>query len=193
MNNPYSDEFDIKAERALKYYNDFVHRNVSGHTPNTICINVCSSLERFSPYDVVQVRLKSDMTQEIEFVELKGRDVSYFDFSDCEVNSGKIKELQKTALQSGKNCWLAALYYLDDIIVVWKIDPHKEYEETIKEALKYTAEPEEGTVMKNMIKFKYSDGYKYRYEFPQELKEQVKKEVEERKRRRREKWIAQNY
>lgn len=197
MNNPYSIDYDIKAERALKHYNNFVHRNISGLTANTLCFNVCPSMERFSPYDVVQVRMTTDddgnPIQEMEFVELKGRDVRFNDFSDCEINDYKVYDLQKVARESGKDCWLCALYYLDDIIMLWKIDPNLNYEIVQKEALKYTVTPEDGTEKKGMIKFPYDMGYRYKYVFPEELKEQVRKEVEERKRKRRERWIAQNY
>lgn len=183
MNDPYSERYDIKAERALKYYNDFVHRNISGTTANTLCFNVCASMERFSPYDVVQVRMIEDEAgnpiQEIEFVELKGREVFFEDYSDYEFDEGKLKELQKVGRESGKKIFICAIYYLSDTIFLWEIDPYKAYPTVTKNVNKYTVFKEEGKTPKKMVKFVYPAGNRYKYEFPKELKEQILKEKAE--------------
>lgn len=183
MNDPYSKRYDVKARRALWFYNDFVTKNVSGNTENTVCYNVCASMQRFSPYDVVQVKQVIDedgnSSQEIEFVELKGREVCFEDFCDYEFEEGKLKELQKVGQQTGNKIYVCAIYYLSDTIFIWEIDPYMEYPTVTKMVNKYTVFKEEGKVPKKMVKFVYPAGQRYEYKFPKELKEQIIKEKEQ--------------
>lgn len=180
MNNPYLRNYDVMADRAIEHYYDFVHRNVSGLTSNTQCyFNITKSLERFSPYDVIQVRHTTDdegnQIINLEFIELKGRHIPYEQYSDCSVSLDKIQELQKVGRESGKDVWLVALYYLSDKVAMWKIDPNRNYEMDAVErrTYKYTAQKEEGKAIRKVVPMLFCCGYTYDYVFPEETKEMV--------------------
>lgn len=91
------------------------------------------SLDRYSVFDAIQLKTPVDAPDEIEmqFVELKGRNITIEQYDDCTIDVSKVRALQNISLSTGKDAFVVGIYYPSDKLAIWKIDPNEDYGEYV--------------------------------------------------------------
>lgn len=117
------------AKKDVINYFMFIQSWMNKHEGNCVNYDLSYNIDPFSHYDVMQIKQDpedpSDM--EIQYVELKGRNVTIDRYNDCVVDELKIKALQNLARKTYKKVFLCALYYESSRLAIWEIDPDKTY------------------------------------------------------------------
>lgn len=151
----YDERFTKLAEKDLRNYWGFLQAaNKKSEDSKFVLFSNC---DYFSSVDCIQRKYdeSGDFTE--CNVELKGRNIPIEQYDDCVVDLAKIQTLCRLADQSGNPSYLVALYYQSGKLAIWRIDPDGEYQVTEKTTLKYSAAPEQGQTMKQVVSLPLSD------------------------------------
>lgn len=133
--------------------------------------DILANTDDFSPYDILQMRFDTDGEFTQQFIEIKGRNINYTDKEDSILEDYKVKKLQKITRCTGIPTYYCAIYFLDNKLLLWKINPEKEYEIDRMEMNKsYCGDNRK--VMKDVVHFPYKEANKYN--IPQYIMDLVK-------------------
>lgn len=90
--------------------------------------DVLANVNDYSRYDLMQMKTDVDGDYTLQFIELKGRYLDINQYPDSAVEYNKIYQLQKFSYMTNIPSYLVAIYYNNNKLCIWKIDPEKEYE-----------------------------------------------------------------
>lgn len=156
------DNFDKMADLAVRNYDHFIYSHTSADTAPSYTVSTTD--DTYSRYDVIQTRTTPYQTT-TDVVELKGRYIPHYIFPDCEIDQDKILALQRIGRQWQKPIWVCALYYLSDKVMIWKIDPFRNYDYKWRLANKKTADLNGLKEWKKVVPLDYSDANIYHYTY----------------------------
>lgn len=151
----YDKRFTALAGKDLRNYWGFLS-NVNKKSEDCKFV-LFSNCDYFSSVDCIQRKYdeSGDFTE--CNVELKGRNIPIEQYDDCVVDLAKIQSLMHIADQTNNPSYLVALYYQSGKLAIWKIDPDTEYKVENKTTLKYSAAPEQGQTIKQVVSLPLSD------------------------------------
>lgn len=149
-----NDAFDITADEAVRHFADFMS--------NTSCQIDCD-FPKYNTYDASV----TGATGNVSIVELKGRNIPFDKFSDCEVNLEKLEELQKISRSTKQPAILCAIYPQDDKIVFWTLDNNANYKNIAywKQTLRHTALEDGEKHCHQVVPLLFSEGKVFDYHF----------------------------
>jgi len=151
----YDERFTALADKDLRNYWGFLSSiNKKSEDCKFVLFSNCDC---FSSVDCIQRKYDADGDFTECNVELKGRNVDISAYPDCVVDLSKIQSLIHLADQTNNASYVVALYYQSAKLAIWRIDPDTEYKVENKTTLKYSAAPEQGQTVKQVVSLPLSD------------------------------------
>lgn len=125
-----------------------------------------ATVDKFAAYDLMQIKRNNEdySIEDIQYIEIKIRNIGISDYEDCQVDNEKIMKLQKLSIMTGHKCYLAAIYKVDHKIAIWEIDTDNEYQTRETTAIWHTAAPQWGKKTKIMAVLPLKDAKIYNYQ-----------------------------
>lgn len=122
------------AKKDVINYYMFIQDWMQKHQGNCDLYDITYNVNPHSHYDIMQMKMNPEDPTDIElqYIELKGRNVPIDRFNDCVVDNLKIVALQNLARATGKKVFLCALYYESGRLAFWEINPEKTYPTEVK-------------------------------------------------------------
>lgn len=151
----YDERFTKLAEKDLKNYWGFLSQ--INERSDDCRYQLFSNCDYFSSVDCIQRKYNVDGDYTEANVELKGRNIPIEQYGDCVIDLAKIQTLCRLADHSGNPSYLVALYYQSGKLAIWRIDPDGTYKVTNKVTAKYSAAPEQGQTMKQVVSLPLAD------------------------------------
>lgn len=157
----YDERFTALANKDLRNYWGFL-QGINKREDDCKFV-LFSNVDPFSPVDCIQRKYNVDGDFTEANIELKGRNVGIDQYNDCIVDLHKIQSLMHLADQTNNASYVVALYYQSGKLAIWKIDPDTEYKVENKTTLKYSAAPEQGQTMKQVVSLPLADASIYSF------------------------------
>lgn len=151
----YDERFTALADKDLRNYWSFLS-DINKRSDDSKFV-LFSNVDPFSPVDCIQRKYNVDGDFTEANIELKGRNVDISAYPDCVVDLHKIQSLMHLADQTNNASYVVALYYQSGKLAIWRIDPDTEYKVENKTTLKYSAAPEQGQTVKQVVSLPLSD------------------------------------
>lgn len=125
-----------------------------------------ATVDKFAAYDLMQIKrnVEDYSIEDIQYIEIKIRNIDISDYEDCTVDIEKITKLQKLSLMTGSKCFLAAIYKVNKKIAIWQIEADAEYQTRETTAIWHTAAPQWGKKTKIMAVLPLKDAKIYNYQ-----------------------------
>ena len=148
-------------EKDLKIYYDFLKKNEGEKIyelyPSSNITNV---------FDAIQTTaLKTDPNNfTTSIIELKNRDITVDKYEDFLIDWYKVKNLQDIAKKTNFSTYLVALYSKSNKILIWEIDPNKDYKIETRKA-NNTTFIESGKRYKEVVMLPLSEATCHFYKF----------------------------
>lgn len=151
----YDKRFTALADKDLRNYWGFLS---SINAKSDDCrYQLFSNCDCFSSVDCIQRKYDANGDFTEANIELKGRNVDISAYPDCVIDLHKIHSLMHLADQTNNASYVVALYYQSGKLAIWKIDPNTEYKVENKTTLKYSAAPEQGQTVKQVVSLPLAD------------------------------------
>lgn len=157
------DNHDILANKGIEIYSNWLNK-VARKKDDEHTYELFSAVDKYSVYDLLQVKRNNDdySVDDVQYVELKVREISINQYDDCSIDNEKILKLQRLAQATGHKVFVVAIYENDRKIAIWELDAENEYQTRETTANWHTAE-NWGKIKKVMAMFKLSDAHIYSY------------------------------
>lgn len=157
------DKYAEYGNRGIEIYSQWLKR-VSQKKDEEHSYELFSAVDKFSVYDLLQVKRNNDdySVDDVQYIELKLREVRITDYDDCSIDNEKILKLQRLSQVSGHKVFIVAIYEKDRKIAVWELDAENEIETRETTAKWHTAE-DWGRKTKIMAMFRLKDAHIYSY------------------------------
>ena len=157
------DKYAEYGNRGIEIYSNWLKR-VSQKKDEEHSYELFSAVDKFSVYDLLQVKRNNDdfSVDDVQYIELKLREVRITDYDDCSIDNEKILKLQRLSQISGHKVFIVAIYEKDRKIAIWEIDADKEYDVRETTAKWHTAE-DWGKKVKQMARLYLKDAHIYSY------------------------------
>lgn len=151
----YDKRFTALADKDLRNYWGFL--SDINKRSDDCRYQLFSNCDCFSSVDCIQRKYDADGDFTEANIELKGRNVDISAYPDCVIDLHKIQSLMHLADQTNNASYVVALYYQSGKLAIWRIDPDNEYKVENKTTLKYSAAPEQGQTVKQVVSLPLSD------------------------------------
>ena len=157
------DKYAEWGNKGIEIYSQWLKR-VAQKKDEEHTFELFSAVDKFSVYDLLQVKRNNDdySVDDVQYIELKLREVRITDYDDCSIDNEKILKLQRLSQISGHKVFIVAIYEKDRKIAVWELDSENEIETRETDAKCHTAEDRERKT-KKMTMFKIKDAHIYSY------------------------------
>ena len=157
-------EHQTWGNEGIEIYSKWLQNKTKNNDKFTF--ELYSAVDIFSPFDLIQIKrsLEDFSIEEIEYIEIKIRNIDISDYEDCTVDIEKITKLQKLSLMTGSKCFLAAIYKVDHKIAIWEIQTDEAYQTRETTAIWHTAAPQWGKKTKIMAVLPLKDAKIYNYQ-----------------------------
>lgn len=125
-----------------------------------------ANMDEFSCYDIMQVRHDNDdySSTSTSYIEIKTRDVPFYQYEDCVIDAYKVFNLQKLAYATNNRCFLVAIYANEKKLALWEISPEEQYTTITKEVQWHTAAMDGVKKNKEMVSLPLSEAKIYNYQ-----------------------------
>lgn len=152
------------GNEGIEIYNNWLRKKSKNN--EDYHFELYSAVDIFSPFDLMQIKRNTEnfSIEDIQYIEIKIRNIGINDYSDCQVDNEKIIKLQRLSLMTGSKCFLAAIYKVDKKIAIWQIEADAEYQTRETTAIWHTAAPQWGKKTKIMAVLPLKDAKIYNYQ-----------------------------
>lgn len=152
------------GNEGIEIYNNWLRKKSKNN--EDYHFELYSAVDIFSPFDLMQIKRNNEdySIEDIQYIEIKIRNIDISDYEDCQVDNEKIMKLQKLSLMTGSKCFLAAIYKVDKKIAIWHIEADAEYQTTEKNVPWHSVCPQWGKKTKIMAVLPLKDAKIYNYQ-----------------------------
>ena len=155
------DNHTVWGNRGIEIYSRWLQR-VARKKDEEHTYELFSAVDKYSVYDLLQVKRNNDdySVDDVQYVELKVREVSINQYDDCSIDNDKILKLQRLSQTTVHKVFIVAIYEKDKKIAIWELDAENKYPTRATTANWHTAE-NWGKVKKVMAMFYLKDAHIY--------------------------------
>ena len=157
------DKYAEWGNKGIEIYSNWL-KQVAQKKDEEHTLELFSAVDKFSVYDLLQVKRNNDdySVDDVQYIELKLREVRITDYDDCSIDNEKVLKLQRLSQATGHKVFIVAIYEKDRKIAIWEIDADKEYDVRETTAKWHTAE-NWGKKVKQMARLYLKDAHIYSY------------------------------
>ena len=157
------DKYAEWGNKGIEIYSNWL-KQVAQKKDEEHTFELFSAVDKFSVYDLLQVKRNNDdySVDDVQYIELKLREVRITDYDDCSIDNEKVLKLQRLSQATGHKVFIVAIYEKDRKIAIWEIDADKEYDVRETTAKWHTAE-NWGKKVKQMARLYLKDAHIYSY------------------------------